>query len=359
MRHTWGAGARRVLARSAIAMIVVVTVITTYSPPAWAHGIGGHAISVPDFLWSGVLHMLTGWDHLLFVAGVVLLSGAVWRSAKLISMFAVGHSSTLIAAAVAGWQVNPVVVDVVIALSLVFVGLLGPIARPGRWPDGSTRWLWFAVGVFCFGLVHGLGLATRLQDLGLPEEGLLLRVLAFNVGVEMGQLLGVLVMFVVLRFVKDVLSQPAPQRVVQAGMVAAGLVAAAFLAGQASASGTSSEEQQASSSPYGNCQIVERTRKYPFGGGHPAKSFFEPAEATPLDDFGHVLADGYLVVHYSSSIESDDVKALRDFVTGPDGTGIVAGADDKQSEPIQAMDPTNALRCDTFDLDGLRAFATR
>jgi hypothetical protein len=86
----------------------------------------------------------------------VLLAGELHRAAKLISIFVVGHSITLIVGTLAAWQVNPAVVDIVIAASVVFVGVVGWIGR-------SQRWGWFSAAIFAFGLVHGLGLSTRLQ----------------------------------------------------------------------------------------------------------------------------------------------------------------------------------------------------
>jgi len=150
---------------------------------ALAHGLsGGYDPSrpVPDCLWLGFCHMVAGWDHLLFIAGVVLLSETVRTAAKLISLFALGHSLTLLTATLAGWRLDPTFVDAVIALSLVYVGVQGLRGRPE-----NARVL--AAIVFGFGLVHGLGLSTRLQDLGLPDGGLVIRVVLFNVGVEVGQ----------------------------------------------------------------------------------------------------------------------------------------------------------------------------
>src|SRR5829696_6033691 len=136
---------------------------------------------VLEYVWIGFWHMVGGWDHLLFILGVVLLAGS-WRSAaKLISLSSQGHSLTLLVATVAGWKLDPTLVDVLIALSLVYVGVQGLRGRPER--------LWvMGVIVFAFGLAHGLGLSTRLQDLGLPDDGVVVRVLLFNVGVELGQL---------------------------------------------------------------------------------------------------------------------------------------------------------------------------
>jgi len=136
---------------------------------------------VIDYVVLGFRHMVGGWDHLLFIAGVVLLAGRVRTAAKLITLFVAGHNLTLLVATLAGWQLNVTAVDVVIALSLVYVGLQGWRGHPQdlRLTGGI---------VFAFGLVHGLGLSTRLQGLGLPEGGLVGRILLFNVGVEIGQL---------------------------------------------------------------------------------------------------------------------------------------------------------------------------
>ena len=95
---------------------------------------------VLEYVWIGFWHMVGGWDHLLFILGVVLIAGAIKPAAKLISLFVLGHSLTLIVATVAGWQVDATVVDVVIALSLVYVGVQGLMGRPDELPpDGRDR----------------------------------------------------------------------------------------------------------------------------------------------------------------------------------------------------------------------------
>lgn len=109
-----------------------------------------------------------------------------------------------------------------VALSLVFVGVVGLRGRP-------KNWTWFAAAVLAFGLAHGLGLSTRLQDLGLPSDGMIPRVLAFNIGVEIGQLIAGLGMFML----GDVLSHYIPRlrdpRLSHGALVAAGAVAASVL----------------------------------------------------------------------------------------------------------------------------------
>src|SRR5215210_6652383 len=147
-----------------------------------AHGLAGGydpGRAVLDYVWLGFWHMLAGWDHLLFIAGILLLAGSVKTAAKLISLFVLGHSITLLTATLAGWRLDPTLVDAVIALSLVYVGVQALRGRPE-----NVRLM--AAVDFGFGLVHGLGLSTRLQDLGLPDGGLVIRVVLFNVGVEVG-----------------------------------------------------------------------------------------------------------------------------------------------------------------------------
>jgi hydrogenase/urease accessory protein HupE len=211
-----------VVRRCTVVGAVFAALLFGVAQPASAHGIGGGGETVGDFVWLGFTHMLLGWDHLLFVGGVVLLAGQVRRAAKLISLFALGHSTTLIIATLAEWRINAVLVDVVIALSVVFVGVVGVIGRPRRWRG-------FAAVVLGFGLIHGLGLSTRLQDLGLPGDGLIPRVLAFNVGVELGQLLAVVAMFMIGDVLRHYITWPKAPRFTNVGLVAAGLVTASVL----------------------------------------------------------------------------------------------------------------------------------
>src|SRR4051794_20887011 len=114
-----------------------------------AHDITGTGDSIPEFLWMGVTHMMLGWDHLLFALGVVLLAGKPRRAASMISLFALGHSVTLIAATLTETSVSPRRVDIIIALSVAFVGVVGVFARP-RTP---LHWRLFGAAVLGFGLI--------------------------------------------------------------------------------------------------------------------------------------------------------------------------------------------------------------
>ena len=159
--------------------------------PAQAHGVAADGReSVAGFVGLGFTHMLTGWDHLLFIAGVVLLAWQPRRAARLLSMFALGHSATLITATLAGWRFDPGLVDIVIADSVALVGGIGLFGRPRRYRA-------LGIVVLAFGLVHGLGLATRFQALSVPPGGMTGRLLAFNLGVELGQVLCLYLLYLI------------------------------------------------------------------------------------------------------------------------------------------------------------------
>lgn len=134
----------------------------------------------------GVEHILTGFDHLLFVMALVLLVGAIPRLFWTITAFTAAHSLTL-AAATLGWvHVPSPPVEASIALSIVFLASEILAARAGR-PGLTSRMPWIVA--FVFGLLHGLGFAGALSEIGLPQNAIPLALLFFNVGVEVGQIL--------------------------------------------------------------------------------------------------------------------------------------------------------------------------
>lgn len=161
---------------------------------ALAHGVAvgdaGYIQDVSGFLpipfaYLGAKHMVTGYDHLLFLFGVIFFLYRLRDVGLYVTLFAVGHSVTLLYGVLSGTHVNPFLVDAVIGVSVVYKALdnLGAFRRWfGVQPD--TR-----AAVFGFGLIHGFGLATKLQDFALPRAGLAPRIVAFNAGVEIGQLL--------------------------------------------------------------------------------------------------------------------------------------------------------------------------
>lgn len=143
------------------------------------------------FAYLGAKHMVTGYDHLLFLFGVVFFLQRFRDVAIYVTLFAVGHSLTLLLGVLASVPANPWLVDAVIGLSVVYKGFdnLGGFQRLGIRIDPRAA-------VLAFGLVHGFGLATKLQALSLSRDGLVGNILAFNVGVELGQFAALAVMLI-------------------------------------------------------------------------------------------------------------------------------------------------------------------
>jgi hydrogenase/urease accessory protein HupE len=138
------------------------------------------------YLVLGVEHILLGIDHLLFVLALLLLVKGWKRLVGTITAFTIAHSITLAAATLGLVHVPGPPVEAIIALSIVFVATEIIHGRQGR-PGLSARWPWIVA--FTFGLLHGLGFASALREVGLPQQAIPLALLFFNVGVEIGQLL--------------------------------------------------------------------------------------------------------------------------------------------------------------------------
>jgi len=148
------------------------------------------------FIYLGAKHMVTGYDHLLFLFGVIFFLYRVREVAVYVTLFAVGHSITLLYGVMSGTHVNPFGIDAIIGLSVVYKALdnIGGFKRLlGFQPDTK-------IAVLVFGLFHGLGLGTKLQDFSLSVDGLVPNILAFNVGVELGQLLGLSAILIAMGF---------------------------------------------------------------------------------------------------------------------------------------------------------------
>lgn len=320
-----------------------------------AHGIGEGAVgrSVLEFIPLGIEHMMLGWDHLLFITGVVIFAGNAPRAAKLVSLFALGHSLTLLVATIAGWKLNATLVDVVIALSLVWVGALG--IRTARSSAGSSasgpgeNSRLIPATVFGFGLIHGLGLSTRLQDLGLPDDGLVGRVIAFNVGIEIGQLSALVVVAAVGYLLLPRVNWPAVRGFVYGGLVVVGLVAATVLVLRGSTKGSSSAGSEGSA-----CKQTDTDPPGTFAGGHPPKRFYQPGESAPSVDLEHVTGDGYLVVRYRANLPKRYVVALEDWVG--QNEQAVGASDSAQKEAVTATTAYRVLRCGRFDMAAVTKF---
>jgi hypothetical protein len=148
-----------------------------------------------EYIELGTTHMLTGYDHLLFLFGVMFFLTKFKDILKFITAFTIGHSITLVFATLYTIQANYFLVDAVIALTVCYKGFDNL--------DGFKKYFQVKapslVGmVFAFGLIHGFGLSTRLQQLPLGDDGIILRILAFNVGVEVGQVVALSIMLFIL-----------------------------------------------------------------------------------------------------------------------------------------------------------------
>src|SRR5262245_18519889 len=155
--------------------------------PAAAIPASDTALSVADiYLTLGIEHILFGIDHLLFVLGLLIITRGSWLLVKTVTAFTVAHSITLALATLGFVHVPQAPVEATIALSIVFVAAEIVRRDPGK-PGIAARAPW--VVAFCFGLLHGLGFAGALSEIGLPDGHIPLALLFFNLGVEAGQLI--------------------------------------------------------------------------------------------------------------------------------------------------------------------------
>lgn len=173
----------------------VQAVLKPDQPQVTIHLQGTGKLAVPTYLLLGIEHILTGFDHLCFVLGLLLLVHGRARLLKTITAFTVAHSITLAAAALGYVSVSAPVIESLVALSIVFVAV--ELARAYRGREGLTaRQPWLIA--FTFGLLHGFAFAGSLADIGLPAHNIPGALLLFNLGVEVGQLVFVAVVLVLI-----------------------------------------------------------------------------------------------------------------------------------------------------------------
>ena len=187
---------RRVFIRPQIAGAILVAMLAV---ALWPCTVAAHNVSKRDasfvqanrgtavgaFMYLGAKHMVTGYDHLLFLVGVIFFLYRLKDIVQYVSLFTLGHSTTLLLGVFGHVRANPYLIDAVIALSVVYKGFDNM--------GGFQRFLGFEpntkLAVLIFGLFHGFGLATKLQELVLSQSGLVTNIISFNVGVEIGQVL--------------------------------------------------------------------------------------------------------------------------------------------------------------------------
>ncbi len=193
---------------------------------AGAHGVSSGDQSILagggllDYVWVGAKHMVTGYDHLLFLAGVIFYLKGFRDVVRFISVFTVGHSITLLGATYFGIQADEHLIDAVIALSVLYKGFenLGGFQRVLG--TGSPNLLGM---VFAFGLIHGFGLSTRLQSFDIGADQFFAKIASFNVGVEIGQIAALVPIVILITWWKTKPTYDAFYKAVNWYLVAAGV----------------------------------------------------------------------------------------------------------------------------------------
>jgi len=151
-------------------------------------------LQIVPFIYLGAKHMVTGYDHLLFLFGVIFFLYRLKDVGAYVTLFALGHSVTLLSGVLSETHVNPWLIDAIIGFSVVYKAFdnMGGFQRVlGCQPNTKAA-------VLIFGLFHGFGLAAKLQELALSKDGLVPNIIAFNVGVEIGQLLALSSILIVM-----------------------------------------------------------------------------------------------------------------------------------------------------------------
>jgi len=187
----------------AVAIAILLLLICLFSTAAGAHNVSkrdaafvqsSHGSAIAAFMYLGAKHMVTGYDHLAFLVGVIFFLYRLKDIVQYVSLFTVGHSITLLAGVLGGFHANSYIIDAIIGFSVVYKAFDNI--------DGFRRFLGFQpntkIAVLIFGLFHGFGLATKLQELDLAKSGLVTNIVSFNVGVEIGQVLALTAVLIAL-----------------------------------------------------------------------------------------------------------------------------------------------------------------
>lgn len=188
-----------------LALAAVLLIFLASGAEAWAHNVAegdkgyiqeSSGTLILPFIYLGAKHMVTGYDHLLFLFGVIFFLYRLKDVGIYVTLFAIGHSTTLLFGVLTGITANAYLIDAIIGLSVVYKALdnLGAFQRWfGFQPNTKAATL-------IFGFFHGFGLATKIIEFEIAEDGLIPNLLAFNVGVEIGQLLALGAILIVMGF---------------------------------------------------------------------------------------------------------------------------------------------------------------
>ena len=198
--------------------------LIAFIEPVSAHGVADRnqgflasakGVHFFPYLYLGAKHMVTGYDHLLYLAGVIFYLSRFKDIVAYVTLFALGHSITLLFGVLSGMFVNPYLVDAIIGLSVAYKALenlnLNSLINP-------------KTAVFAFGLVHGFGLSTKLQGVSLSPDGLIENIIAFNIGVEIGQGLGLVVLYAAFSWLRRLTGYPSIAQNINVILFGAGIV---------------------------------------------------------------------------------------------------------------------------------------
>ncbi len=197
---------KRVLNRNRFLVLLgLVVMFAAMTPEAAAHGVtdgdkgfiqeSSGRMLIP-FIYLGAKHMVTGYDHLLFLFGVIFFLYRLKDVSIYVTLFAVGHSVTLLSGVLLDISVNAYIIDAIIGFSIVYKAL----------DNMKAFQSWFGVqpntklATLIFGLFHGLGLATKILDYNISPDGLIPNLFAFNVGVELGQIMGLAIILILMGY---------------------------------------------------------------------------------------------------------------------------------------------------------------
>ena len=186
-------------------LLILVACLMFLPNYSFAHGVASGdqgyiqeitGINFFPYVYLGAKHMVSGYDHILFLFGVIFFLYRLPHVAVYVSLFAIGHSSTLLLGVFADIQANAYIIDAIIGISVIYKAL----DNLGAW----QRWLGVQpstkIATLIFGFFHGFGLATKIQEFEISQDGLFVNLIAFNIGVEIGQIVALIGILIVMGF---------------------------------------------------------------------------------------------------------------------------------------------------------------
>jgi hypothetical protein len=210
-------------------MTAICALLLAVAPDAFAHGVAegdkGYiqevtGLQILPFVYLGAKHMMTGYDHILFLFGVIFFLYRMKHIGIYVSLFAFGHSTTMLLGVYFGIGINSYLIDAIIGLSVVYKALDNM--------GGFQRWLGFQpntkAATLIFGFFHGFGLSTKILEYNISPDGLVPNLLAFNIGVEIGQLLALAAILIAMGYWRRSTSFLRHAYTANVAMMTAGLV---------------------------------------------------------------------------------------------------------------------------------------